>query len=84
MDEDDKDELNSDKTNKLSKSQDRRSIKESININGGDEFQINAYTTDRQQDPSVSGLSDDRFVVVWQSEGQDKVAMEYMGEFIIR
>jgi len=35
------------------------------------EFQINTYTTSYQWYPSTSGLNDGRFVVVWQSFGQD-------------
>ena len=34
----------------------------------GAEFQINSYTIDWQQDPSVTALSDGSFVVTWQSE----------------
>jgi hypothetical protein len=35
------------------------------------EFQVNTYTTGRQASPSVLGLADGSFVVVWQSEGSD-------------
>ena len=35
------------------------------------EFQTNTYTDDWQTSPSVAGLSDGGFVVVWQSFGQD-------------
>jgi len=37
----------------------------------GPEFQVNTYTTSNQQYPSVAGLSDGKFVVVWESNGQD-------------
>jgi hypothetical protein len=71
--EDDKDELNPNKTNKLPKSQDRRSIKENININGGNEFQLNSYTTGDQgyKGLAVSALSENKFVGLWNSQDQD-------------
>ena len=37
----------------------------------GNEFQINTYTTDRQNEPSVTSLSDGGFVVTWTSQEQD-------------
>jgi len=37
----------------------------------GSEFQINTYTDNQQQNPSVASLSDGGFVVTWQSNGQD-------------
>ncbi|HAC66079.1 MAG TPA: hypothetical protein DCF68_21735, partial [Cyanothece sp. UBA12306] len=37
----------------------------------GNEFQINTYTNDEQQDSSVTGLNDGGFVVTWQSYYQD-------------
>lgn len=37
----------------------------------GGEFQINTYTPDSQYGPSISGDGAERFVVVWQSRGQD-------------
>ncbi len=37
----------------------------------GAEFQINSFTTNSQQYPSVTALSDGGFVVTWQSYGQD-------------
>ena len=35
------------------------------------EFQVNTYTSSEQYRPSVCGLSDGGFVVIWQSNGQD-------------
>jgi len=35
------------------------------------EFQVNTYTTNHQRYPSVAGLSDGKFVVTWESNGQD-------------
>jgi hypothetical protein len=35
------------------------------------EFQMNTYTTSQQKYPSVVGLNDGKFVVTWQSYGQD-------------
>jgi len=35
------------------------------------EFQVNTYTTSDQELPSVTGLSDSKFVVAWKSNGQD-------------
>jgi hypothetical protein len=37
----------------------------------GSEFQVNTWTTDRQWNPSITSLSNGRFVVVWESKGQD-------------
>lgn len=37
----------------------------------GGEFQVNTYTYDSQYGPSISGAGAERFVVVWQSRGQD-------------
>lgn len=46
----------------------------------GTEFQINTYTTDSQFDPSVSGLSNGNFIVVWTSNGQDGDAGSIHGQ----
>ena len=35
------------------------------------DLQVNSFTTDDQINPSVAGLTDGGFVVVWQSTGQD-------------
>ena len=37
----------------------------------GDEFQVNAFTSSRQSQPSVAADAAGNFVVVWESEGQD-------------
>jgi len=37
----------------------------------GSEFQVNTYTMNDQESPSVTGLSDGKFVVTWKSNGQD-------------
>ena len=37
----------------------------------GGEFQVNAFTADAQQNPSVASSVSGMFVVVWQSAGQD-------------
>jgi len=37
----------------------------------GVEFQVNTWTTDDQQSPSITSLSNGGFVVVWQSRRQD-------------
>ena len=37
----------------------------------GSEFRVNSYTKDDQQEPSVTGLSDGGFVVIWASSLQD-------------
>jgi type IX secretion system substrate protein len=37
----------------------------------GEEFQINSYTDDNQSLPAVSGLSNGKFVICWESNGQD-------------
>ena len=46
-----------------------------FNIDGvskySSEFQVNTYTVGNQEYPSVAGLSDGKFVVTWQSDGQD-------------
>ena len=37
----------------------------------GDEFQINSYTLGDQRFPDIAMNDDGRFVVVWESDGQD-------------
>ena len=37
----------------------------------GDEFRVNTYTTNYQDEPSVTALTNDRFVVAWTSMLQD-------------
>ncbi len=37
----------------------------------GSEFQVNTYTIYKQNFPSVTSLSNDKFVITWQSNGQD-------------
>jgi hypothetical protein len=37
----------------------------------GSEFQVNTWTTDEQENPSITSLSNGEFVVVWQSNDQD-------------
>jgi len=37
----------------------------------GGEFQVNTYTTNHQEEPSVAMAPDGAFVVVWASSGQD-------------
>jgi hypothetical protein len=37
----------------------------------GQEFQVNTYTYHNQKKPSVAGLTDGRFIVCWESDGQD-------------
>ncbi|NOQ96714.1 MAG: T9SS type A sorting domain-containing protein, partial [Calditrichae bacterium] len=39
----------------------------------GQEFQVNTFVTDSQAQPRVCSLSDGRFVVIWESYGQDGV-----------
>ena len=38
----------------------------------GNEFQINTYTTDNQNSPSVTSLNDGGFVVTWISDKHDQ------------
>ena len=37
----------------------------------GSEFHVNTYTPKNQFSPSVAGLGNGKFVIVWQSDGQD-------------
>ncbi len=37
----------------------------------GPEFQVNSYTTNDQYEPSVAMAADGRFLIAWQSSGQD-------------
>jgi hypothetical protein len=37
----------------------------------GDEFLVNHYTADNQQTPSLSALSEEKFIVSWESQYQD-------------
>ena len=45
----------------------------------GSEFQVNVYTTTGQFDPVISSTPDGRFVVVWESSGQDGDATGIFG-----
>lgn len=45
----------------------------------GDEFQVNEHTTGQQVLPSVAHLADQRFVVVWASDGPDGSASGIVG-----
>lgn len=40
----------------------------------GSNIAVNTYTTDRQQYPTTTTLSNGNYVVVWQSEGQNKLS----------
>ena len=46
----------------------------------GPEFQVNAWTTGSQENPSVSGLLGGDFVVVWQSDNQDGSGLGVFGQ----
>jgi len=46
----------------------------------GNEFQVNTYTTSDQEFPSVAGLSDGGFVVIWQSYLQDGSSFGVYGQ----
>ncbi len=37
----------------------------------GGEYLINSYSTSSQQMPAIAGLNDGRFIITWQSNGQD-------------
>ncbi len=43
----------------------------SLTAQVGDEFQVNSYTSNNQQNPSVAIDADGDFVVAWQSYTQD-------------
>jgi predicted Ser/Thr protein kinase len=54
-----------------------------FNSNGSkynSEFRVNTYTTVEQSNPFVSKLSDDKFVVTWQSNGQDGNSVGIYGQ----
>ena len=40
-------------------------------VSGANEFQINTYTANAQDNPSTTVLADGHFVTTWQSSGQD-------------
>ena len=42
-----------------------------VGVAQGTEFQVNTHTTNAQQFPAISALSDGGFVITWQSTGQD-------------
>ncbi len=44
---------------------------EAVGTRNGPEFIVNTTTFDDQQDPQVSGISDGRWVVVWEAPRQD-------------
>ncbi|WOE42759.1 Ig-like domain-containing protein [Acinetobacter chinensis] len=46
----------------------------------GGEFQVNTYTYNWQDNPSVTALSDGGFVVTWQSNGQDGLGYGIYGQ----
>ncbi|MBM4386626.1 MAG: putative metal-binding motif-containing protein, partial [Deltaproteobacteria bacterium] len=46
----------------------------------GGEFQINAYTTNSQTYPDVAALAGGKFVVLWQSSGQDGASWGVYGQ----
>ena len=37
----------------------------------GPKFLVNSYTTNKQNGPSITSLSEDRFIITWESENQD-------------
>ncbi|MBL8497754.1 MAG: hypothetical protein JNK39_07995, partial [Nitrosomonas sp.] len=41
---------------------------------------INTYTTSGQDSPSVAGLNDGSFVIIWQSLGQDGASHGIYGQ----
>jgi hypothetical protein len=45
------------------------------------EFQVNNYTDDNQENPSVCALSEDTIAVAWQSKGQDNNSSNKYGIF---
>ncbi len=42
-----------------------------VEVNDASEFRINTYTTNWQNNPTITALSDGGFVVAWESIGQD-------------
>ena len=46
----------------------------------GDEFQVNTFTTNDQENPAVVGLSDGGFVIVWKSDFQDGSSSGVFGQ----
>ena len=46
----------------------------------GTEFQVNSYTTGDQRDAAIDSMDDGRFLVVWQSTGQDGSAGGIFGQ----
>jgi hypothetical protein len=53
---------------------------DSTGVPVGTEFQVNTYTTDSQYIPSVAMDGAGRFVVVWQSDGQDGSSQGVFGQ----
>lgn len=53
-------------------------------VPAGSEFQINTYTTNRQQNPSVAVGADGDFVVVWQSYGSSGTDSPPLGEHSVQ
>ncbi|NGX61758.1 MAG: hypothetical protein K940chlam9_01247 [Chlamydiae bacterium] len=53
---------------------------DSSGVQVGGEFQVNTYISSQQDDPSITGLSDGGFVVVWESFGQDGDADGIFGQ----
>ncbi len=53
-----------------------------IGIKQGEEFQVNTYTSNSQEFPTVSGLSDGDFVVCWQSYKQGGSSWDIYGKYL--
>lgn len=51
-----------------------------ILIRFSSKFQINTYTDDRQSSNSVASLADERFIVTWNTYGQDGSATRIYGQ----
>ncbi len=50
----------------------------------GSEFQVNTYTTDNQQHPSVAMDADGDFVVVWHSDDESVLGQRYASDGSLR
>ncbi len=46
----------------------------------GSEFQVNTYTDNPQRDPTAAGLSNDGFIILWESSSKDREEIDIFAQ----
>ena len=64
----------------VARPEDNSGSKDIIYTPGADNFQVNTYTLNEQNLPTVAGISDDGFVIIWKSHGQDSNGVGIYGQ----